>query len=258
MQLTWLDDPNTPLPPTTRAWGAGTPAPGLLAAGGVPHPERLEEAYARGVFPWYGPGEPVMWWSPNPRMVLVPQEFRLHRSLRQVLRRWVRDTACEIRVDSDFSAVIRACAQTPREGQTGTWIVPEMIEAYTLWHRMGRVHSFEAWQQDRLLGGLYGVAMGRMFFGESMFSHATDGSKIALAALVAFAREHGIGLIDCQQRTAHLASMGAREMPRPEFEAHLQALRTATEIIDWTYHPRHWAHLLGSTSQGAPGQDDCP
>jgi leucyl/phenylalanyl-tRNA--protein transferase len=256
MQITWLDDPEVPLPATHLAWGPQTPAPGLLAAGGLTTLQRLEQAYRHGVFPWYGPNEPVMWWTPNPRMVLWPQEFRLHRSMRQTLKRWVRDAGCEIRIDSDFSAVIRACANTPREGQADTWIVPEMVDSYTRWHHLGRVHSFEAWRYGQLIGGLYGVGMGRMFFGESMFTRETDGSKIALAALIAFAREHDIGLIDCQQRTAHLASFGGRELPRSEFEARLQALTSRPEITDWTYHPRLWAHVLGSGREQAQPQDD--
>jgi leucyl/phenylalanyl-tRNA--protein transferase len=176
-------------------------------------------------------------------MVLPVAEFRLSHSLKKTLRRFVRTPGCEIRVDSAFGAVIEACATTPRDGQDGTWIVPAMVDAYLDWHRRGRVHSFETWIDGRLVGGLYGVAIGRMFFGESMFAHRPDASKIALAALVCFARSHDIGLIDCQQNTRHLASLGAREVSRAAFEAHLARVSGAADIADWTYHARMWDRL---------------
>jgi leucyl/phenylalanyl-tRNA--protein transferase len=185
-------------------------------------------------------------------MVLFPGEFRLHRSLRQVLKRWVREHSGEIRIDFDFDAVISACAHTPREGQGGTWIVPEMLSAYQRWHQAGRVHSVEVWLQGRLIGGLYGVGIGRMFFGESMFSLASDASKIALAALVCFAKEHGIGLIDCQQRTPHLASLGAREIGREPFEAELTRLSNQANIEVWGFHPALWRHLLADDAASTP------
>jgi leucyl/phenylalanyl-tRNA--protein transferase len=177
-------------------------------------------------------------------MVLPVDAFRLHRSLRKTLQKFVRDPACEIRIDSAFDRVIRACAGLPREGQSGTWIVPEMIEAYRRWHRAGRVHSVETWIGGELVGGLYGVGIGRMFFGESMFSLRTDASKIALAALVAFCRAQRIPLVDCQQNTRHLASLGAREVSREAFEAHLARVVPEKDVPDWTYHRSHWA-LLG-------------
>ena len=253
--LTWIHDHDA-LPPTRQALGPGSEAPGLLAAGGRVTPQRLEEAYQRGIFPWFSPGDPPLWWAPDPRMVLPVAEFKLAQSLRKTLRRFIRTPGCEVRIDSAFRNVMQACASTPRDGQAGTWIVPEMVDSYTRWHHLGRVHSFEAWRYGQLIGGLYGVGMGRMFFGESMFTRETDGSKIALAALIAFAREHDIGLIDCQQRTAHLASFGGRELPRSEFEARLQALTSRPEITDWTYHPRLWAHVLGSGREQAQPQDD--
>jgi leucyl/phenylalanyl-tRNA--protein transferase len=148
-----------------------------------------------------------------------------------------------VRIDSAFRRVIEACAKAPREGQDGTWIVPAVMEAYVAWHRLGRVHSFETWIDGELVGGLYGVGIGRMFFGESMFAHRTDASKIALAALVCFARAHAITLIDCQQNTGHLASLGAREVPRSAFEQHLALTLGATEIADWSYHPSLWEAL---------------
>jgi leucyl/phenylalanyl-tRNA--protein transferase len=242
LAIPWLDE-HTPLPATRGALGPDTEAPGLLAAGGQLSTLRLEEAYRKGVFPWYAPGQPVLWWSPDPRMVLPVAEFKLSRSLRKTVARFTRSPNCELRVDSAMRAVIVACAQMPREGQAGTWIVPEMIEAYCAWHAAGAVHSFETWVDGRLVGGLYGVALGRMFYGESMFSRSTDASKIALAALVAFCRAHRIALIDCQQNTSHLASLGAREIPRRAFEQHLAAAVAAPPVRDWTYDARHWAQL---------------
>ncbi len=241
-ELTWIDD-TAPLPATRRALGAGSDAPGLLCAGGRLNTQRLEEAYRRGVFPWYGNGQPVLWWTPDPRMVLPVSEFKLSRSLTKTLRRFMQAPDSEIRIDHDAYRVIGACAQVPREGQHGTWIVPAMVRAYSEWHDEGRVHSFETWIDGELAGGLYGVCIGRMFFGESMFSWRTDASKIALAALVAFCRTHGIDLIDCQQHTRHLASFGAREVPRAAFEKHLaNALAEATPKR-WTYDHAMWARL---------------
>jgi leucyl/phenylalanyl-tRNA--protein transferase len=249
--LTWIDD-GMPLPPASSALGPHTEAPGLVAAGGRVTPERLAEAYRKGIFPWYGPGQPVLWWSPDPRMVLPVAEFRLSASLRKTLRRFLRTPGCEIRFDSAFRKVIQACALTPRPGQEGTWIVPAMVEAYTAWHHRGGVHSVETWVDGRLVGGLYFVAIGRMAYGESMFAHRTDASKIALAALVAACRARGVPLVDCQQNTGHLASLGAREIPRAAFEAHLAAhvdlppplTPGDTRAPLWTYDETHWATLL--------------
>ena len=253
LAIPWLDE-HTPLPATRAALGPGTEAPGLLAAGGQLGTRRLDEAYRKGVFPWYAPGQPVLWWSPDPRMVLPVAEFRLARSLRKTVQKFMRSPSCEMRIDSAFGAVILACAQAPREGQSGTWIVPEMIDAYRAWHAAGAVHSFETWIDGELAGGLYGVAIGRMFYGESMFARRTDASKIALAALVAFCRAHDIALIDCQQNTSHLASFGAREIPRRAFEQHLVRAVAAAPVGDWTYHPRHWAQLGLKSSADAPGE----
>ncbi|MDP9044962.1 MAG: leucyl/phenylalanyl-tRNA--protein transferase [Pseudomonadota bacterium] len=247
----WLRGPDDPLPSTGLALPLGSDAPGLLAAGGHPTPERLTEAYSRGIFPWYSEGQPVLWWSPDPRMVLLTQDFSVSRSLRKTIRRFAADARCEIRVDSAFRSVVEACATTPRQGQEGTWIVPEMIEAYCGWHAQGRAHSFETWIDGRLLGGLYGIGLGRMFFGESMFAHRTDASKIALAALVCFCRAHGVTMIDCQQHTSHLASMGARELRRPEFEARLAHAVTAPPISDWTYDLGLWQRLADTPAEDA-------
>ena len=244
--INWVDD-DTPLPPTHLAMGADDEAPGLLAAGGRVTVRRLEEAYRHGVFPWFSLGQPTLWWSPNPRMVLPTAEFRISPSLKKTLRRFLRTPGCEIRIDSAFERVIGACSSTPRAGQRGTWILPGMISAYVQWHQAGRVHSVETWIDGELVGGLYGVGMGRMFFGESMFAHRTDASKIALAALVAMCRARGVPLIDCQQNTAHLATFGAREITREAFEAHLALTLSAPSVDkavdEWTYDSGMWRHL---------------
>jgi len=241
--VAWLHAPDDPLPDTRQALPPGSDAPGLLAAGGELTPKRLTEAYSHGVFPWYSAGQPVLWWSPDPRMVLLVDEFRLSRSLRKTVKRFAADPRCELRIDSAFRRVIGACASAPREGQDGTWIVPEMIEAYCAWHALGAAHSVETWIDGELVGGLYGVSLGRMFFGESMFARRTDASKIAFAALVCLCREHRIPMIDCQQHTGHLASMGARELGRTDFEARLACNLGEPPILDWTYDLRLWRHL---------------
>jgi leucyl/phenylalanyl-tRNA--protein transferase len=222
--LPWLpeDDPLAPFPPTFRALGEDSAAAGLLAAGGCLSPQRLENAYRRGIFPWFSDEDPILWWSTAPRMVLATANFRYHRSLRKVVQRFVATPGCEVLMDHDTPAVIRACAGTPREGQNGTWIVQPMQEAYARWAALGGVHSIETRVDGELVGGLYGVCIGRMFYGESMFAHRTDASKIALAALVAWCRQQGIAWIDCQQQTRHLASMGAAPVSREAFEAHLR------------------------------------
>lgn len=241
--IPWLRGSDDALPDTRLALPPSSDAPGLLAAGGELTPLRLEEAYSKGVFPWYSEGQPVLWWSPDPRMALSVDRFKLSRSLRKTLARFVRTPGCEVRIDSAFPRVIRACSTAPRDGQAGTWIVPGMIEAYCAWHALQRVHSFETWVGGELVGGLYGVNLGRMFFGESMFSLCTDASKIALAALVCFCRENAVPMIDCQQRTAHLASLGAAEMSRSDFERRFIPRLSEPPIADWTYHPRLWRHL---------------
>lgn len=240
----WLRRATDPLPPTREALGPRSPAPGLLAAGGELTPQRLSEAYSHGVFPWYGDGQPILWWSPDPRMVLETAGFKLSRSLRKTIGRFLRTPGCEVRFDSAFDDVIAACASAPREGQDGTWITADMIDAYRRWNRLGAVHSVETWVDGRLVGGLYGVNLGRMVYGESMFARATDASKIALAALVAFCRAHDLPLIDCQQNTAHLASLGAHEITRGDFEARIAPLCGDGTPLEWTYDPADWRHLL--------------
>lgn len=242
--IEWLAEDSLDFPPTTRALGPETDAPGLLAAGGSLSPERLHAAYRRGIFPWYGPGQPPLWWAPDPRMVLQTANFRLTRSMRKTLRRFSLDATCEIRIDTATPEVLRACADSPREGQDGTWIVPELQAAYLAWAERGAVHSIETWIGGELVGGLYGVNLGRMFFGESMFMRRTDASKIALCALVCLCREFGIPWIDCQQNTRHLASFGAAEVSREAFEQHLGTQVREPSPGPWTYHPRHWRWLL--------------
>jgi leucyl/phenylalanyl-tRNA--protein transferase len=192
---------------------------GLLAAGADLAVPRLLDAYRRGIFPWYSEGEPVLWWSPDPRMILMPDRLAISRSLRKRLRR--RD--CEVRADTSFERVMRACAE-PREGQPGTWISPEMIKAYVALHQAGYAHSVECWIGGELAGGLYGVSIGRMFFGESMFTRRSDASKIALVRLVRQLERWSFGMIDCQMSTPHLASLGAHEIGRAEFMRALQEL----------------------------------
>jgi len=196
---------------------------GLLAAGGDLSPQRLLAAYRRGIFPWYAPGEPILWWSPDPRMVLFPGEIRITRSLAKTLR----NADYSVRLDTAFDRVIAACADTPREGQNGTWITVEMQAAYARMHALGYAHSVETWQGERLVGGLYGVSIGQAFFGESMFSHVTDASKIALAHLCRYLAGRGFGIIDCQMETAHLTSLGARPIARNEYCARVAALVAA-------------------------------
>lgn len=229
----WLAS-DDPFPPVERALGATSGAPGLLAASADLLPSRLIDAYRRGIFPWYSDGQPVLWWSPDPRMVLVPAEFKVSASFRKTLKRVLRDPSWEVRVDDDFAAVMRACAETPREGQRGTWITADIVDAYSTLHRAGDAHSIETWFDGERVGGLYGVSFGKMFFGESMFAHKSDASKIALAALVGHLRHHKIEMIDCQQNTSHLASLGGREIPRKGFVTHLRRA-VAESPIPWHF-----------------------
>jgi leucyl/phenylalanyl-tRNA--protein transferase len=197
------------------AWLArDTPFPPIDTA--LREPNGLLAAYRRGIFPWYSRGEPILWWSPDPRMVLFPAELKVSRSLAKRLRRG----DCEVRCDTAFAEVVRACA-APREPGGGTWITAEMQRAYRRMHELGYAHSVETWQEGALVGGLYGMEIGRVFFGESMFARATDASKVALAHLARFLESRGFAMIDCQMSTAHLASLGAREIPRREFIARL-------------------------------------
>jgi leucyl/phenylalanyl-tRNA--protein transferase len=223
--LPWLSH-NTPFPAVETALRSPN---GLLAAGADLSPQRLIAAYSRGIFPWFSEGEPILWWSPDPRMVLFPAELKVSRSLAKTLRN--RDY--ELRSDTAFRAVMEACA-APRFGQFGTWISPQMIEAYLDLHELGVAHSVETWIDDELAGGLYGIALGSVFFGESMFSRERDASKIALVHLVRHVAEQGVAMIDCQMTTSHLASLGAREIQRSEFSARL------TELVKSSQHSGKW------------------
>jgi leucyl/phenylalanyl-tRNA---protein transferase len=256
MRIPWLHDEETRLPPPERALPVGHELAGLVAAGGELSTQRLREAYSQGIFPWFSDGQPVLWWSPDPRMVLRPRHFRLHRSLRKVLKRFLATPGCEIRFDGDTRAVIRACAGMQREGQDGTWIVDDMVLAYSAWHDDGVVHSVETWVDGQLVGGLYGVLLGRMFFGESMFTRQTDASKLALAALVAWCLAHDIGLIDCQQVTQHLSSMGGAPCSRADFLTEMRGAVTQTPPGVWSYDAQHWSLLPGLHPDAGPDPKD--
>ena len=213
--IPWLE-PGDPFPPVERALREPN---GLLAAGGDLSPERLLAAYRRGIFPWFGDEDPLLWWSPDPRMVLFSRELHVARSLRRVLR----SGRYTVTFDRAFRGVMDGCAE-PRRDEAGTWITEEMVAAYTSLARLGFAHSVETWRDGSLVGGLYGVAIGRMFYGESMFSRATDASKVALVTLVRQLERWGFELIDCQMSTSHLASLGAREVPRAQFLTQLARL----------------------------------
>ncbi|HZP85405.1 MAG TPA: leucyl/phenylalanyl-tRNA--protein transferase [Burkholderiales bacterium] len=223
--VTWLFD-DADFPPVTKASRRPN---GLLAAGGDLSPQRLLTAYRRGIFPWYSEGEPILWWSPDPRMVLFPNELKISRSLRKRLRK----TPFRVLADTAFEQVLEKCSE-PRPDQVGTWITDEMKQAYCLLHQMGLAHSVESWREGELVGGLYGVALGRVFFGESMFSRATDASKVAFVHLVHQLIQWDFELIDCQMRTDLLASFGAREIPRSQFTSRL------AELVNYPNVPGPW------------------
>lgn len=244
--LPWLN-PGDPFPEPSQAWDQRQAAPGLLAAGGALDVNSLHRAYSSGIFPWFSEGQPILWWSTDPRMVLFTDEFRLHRSLRKTLAKFIADPRCEIRFDTQFNAVIDACAHSDRPGQSGTWIVPAMVNAYRAFHRAGYAHSVETWIDGELAGGLYCVGIGHAVFGESMFTRVPDASKIALAALVAWSRHQQVPMIDCQQNTRHLASLGAREIARAEFVQQV-ARQAAARPAQWRFEPVYWNALLPLSS----------
>ena len=233
--IPWLarDDP---FPPLTHALKQPN---GLLAAGGDLSPERLLAAYRQGIFPWYSAGEPILWWSPDPRMVLIPSELKVSRSLAKTLR----NRRYEIRFDSAFAAVMQGCAARgadrpgASEDEPSTWITDEMRAAYQRLHDLGYAHSVETWIEGELAGGLYGVAIGRMFYGESMFTRVRDASKIAMVHLVRRLERQRYGMIDCQMHTRHLASLGARAIPRSDFSLKLR------ELVDYAAAPTKWTAL---------------
>jgi len=233
--IPWLSE-NAPLPPVTQALREPN---GLLAAGGELTPGRLLDAYRHGIFPWFSAGEPVLWWSPDPRMVLIPEEFKVSDSFAKILRK----RNYEVRTDTAFEQVMRACA-APRSEQCGTWIDEQMIAAYCALHKLGYAHSVETWMDGKLAGGLYGVMIGQMFYGESMFSFAANASKIALAHLsrqlqrwqsYPLTGKVSGAMIDCQMYTPHLASLGARQIPRDEFIARLEELVNCETIAPWQF-----------------------
>jgi leucyl/phenylalanyl-tRNA--protein transferase len=211
------DDPYARFPDVSEAL---TEPDGLLAIGGDLGVNRLVNAYRHGIFPWFSAGDPILWWSPDPRTVLTPKDIRISRSLRKLLRKGL----FSVTIDRDFAAVIRGCAE-PRADGGGTWLVPEMIDAYIALHAAGVAHSVEVWRDDALVGGLYGVAIGGVFFGESMFSRTDNASKIALVQLCQYLDSRGFELIDCQVLTEHLLSLGAEQIPRRRFSALVAALR---------------------------------
>jgi leucyl/phenylalanyl-tRNA--protein transferase len=213
--LSWLER-DDPFPSPEKALKDPN---GLLCAGADLSVARLLDAYRHGIFPWFSGDQPILWWSPDPRMVLFCDELKVSRSLAKN----IRNKGFEVRMDTAFAMVIKACSG-PRKGEPGTWIGADMRKAYLALHRAGHAHSFETWREGRLVGGLYGVAIGRMFYGESMFSTETDASKVALAGLVGELRRRDMPLIDCQQRTPLLASLGAREIPRRDFLRRVAAL----------------------------------
>ncbi len=223
--IPWLGS-GDPFPEVDRALAEPN---GLLAAGADLSLPRLLEAYRNGIFPWFSDDQPILWWSPDPRMVLFPAELRVSRSL----ARTMRSTRFEVRADTAFGEVIEGCRQ-PRRGESGTWITKEMANAYGELHRAGFAHSVETWLDGELVGGLYGVALGRAFFGESMFTRVSDASKVALVALARQLEHWGFGVIDCQMNTAHLASFGAREIPRAEFT------RSLRELVHYAPVPVPW------------------
>ena len=244
--LPWLA-PGQAFPSVESAWGEDDPAPGLLAAGGVLDVATLVAAYSKGIFPWYSAGQPILWWSTHPRMVLQVEQFRLHRSLRKSIRALLQADRLQIRMDHDVNRIIQACAHAPRDGQQGTWILPAMAQAYSQLASAGAVHSVETWIDGELAGGLYAVNLGRMVFGESMFSRQSGASKIALAALVAFSRAHDMLWIDCQQETSHLASLGAQPVPRDSFCQHLR-MALEQPAPRWEFESLYWRHLLGEAA----------
>ncbi len=233
--IPWLE-PHNIFPDVATALGEAEGAPGLLAAGGDLSPARLLIAYQHGIFPWFSDGQPILWWSPDPRMVLFTDQFVPSHSLRKTLRKIdisiTSDREWEIRFDSDFEGVIRACA-APRKRAGGTWISEDIVDAYMALHQLGYAHSSELWRHGELVGGAYGMCLGRMFYGESMFARTPDASKIALAYLVHFLKMNGVAMIDCQQQTPHLASLGASPIPRTEFIKRMKNAVDQPAILRW-------------------------
>jgi len=227
----WLDTKPVTFPPSNLAM---TEPDGLLAVGGDLTPEWLLLAYSKGIFPWFNPGEPILWWTPNPRSVLFIELIKIRRSLRKTINKYHKQPGFKVTLDTDFESVMRACSEVPRADQEGTWITEGMINAYKALHEAGHAHSVEVWQDGELVGGLYGVAIGKMFFGESMFAKMTDSSKIALIALALQLDKWGFAVIDTQVETPHLNSLGAESIPRESFESIISQLTTES------FPPKKW------------------
>lgn len=240
--LPWIEADQA-LPAPDCAWSARSSAPGLLAASPDLTVQQVAQAYAQGTFPWYNRGQPVLWWSPDPRMVLQPKAFRFHRSLQQNLKKQRHVPGVRLCFDTAFTQVMQGCASSPRHGQNGTWIVPRMIEVYSELHQQGLAHSAEMWQGDRLVAGLYFVSLGHAVFGESMFTSVRDGSKMALSLLVSVCLRHNVPLIDCQQNTAHLASLGAGEICRSQF-LDIVTQAQCQNTVPWSEQSLYWDELL--------------
>ena len=243
-QIVWLG-PQDPFPDPLTEADLDPNVPGLIAVSEHIFPGQLARAYQAGIFPWYSDNQPVLWWSPDPRMVLDPENFKCSDSLKKHLRHFCQDVASQILVDADFSAVVRACATSKRKDQDGTWITHEIMEGYTTLHEEGHAHSIAVAHQGQLIGGLYCVSFGAMVFGESMFSYETNASKIALAALSAWCLQHQINMIDCQQETPHLRSLGAAPIPRTQFLNQLQTSLIQSNIErPWTFDKNILTHWL--------------
>ncbi|WP_114638442.1 leucyl/phenylalanyl-tRNA--protein transferase [Polynucleobacter necessarius] len=219
--------------------------PGLIAVSERIYPNQLLQAYQLGIFPWYCDHQPVLWWSPDPRMILKPENFRCSHSLKKNIRQFLEDPHSEILVDADFAAVIRSCATSSRKDQDGTWITHEIMDAYGAIHQQGYAHSLAIMEHNQLIGGLYCVAIGNMIFGESMFSRKPNASKLALAALSAWALQQGVVMIDCQQETVHLKSLGAAPIPRQDFLEQLRVSLNQSNIEkSWNFNKNILVHYL--------------
>jgi leucyl/phenylalanyl-tRNA--protein transferase len=233
--IVWLEQ-DTPFPDVSTALTTEDGAAGLLAAGADLSPERLLQAYRHGIFPWFSEDQPILWWSTDPRMVLFTEQFKISASLKKTLRKVhkssISDGRWQIRFDTAFEQVVRSCAAPRRDG-AGTWISEDIIRGYSALHRLGYAHSSEVWLDRNLVGGAYGISIGSMFYGESMFASIADASKIALAYLVHFLKQNGVSLIDCQQETSHLASLGAVPISRKEFIERLQLAIQLPQIETW-------------------------
>jgi len=237
----WLDTQPVTFPPSNLAM---KDPDGLLAVGGDLTPEWLLQAYSKGIFPWFNPGEPILWWTPNPRSVLFIDQLKIHKSLRKTINRQIKSADFRVSFDTDFTGVMQACSEVPRQGQEGTWITEEMLAAYSALNKAGHAHSVEVWQQDELVGGLYGVAIGKMFFGESMFAKQNNASKIALVALALQLKQWGFDLIDTQVETPHLNSLGAELISREQFENFISQLtKNAFPAKKWQLDP-NWPQWI--------------